>query len=239
VIVIAQYLDSLASALSFDRALAQAVRDEVEDHLREAIAADRGVAGVQAEGRALARFGEPYALAAEIAVLSLAKQTQKTSVFTLLALLAALLAMKFRVAWYAHMEWTISEEWKPLGTLVLSIDRYAFWISVFFAAVFWASITAGWFASGNCMDFLKRVQIFLILAMTSLCALLVSVAGDATLTILQLLPLEWSMSVLVPVALTSAEIVCACALVMYFLAVAANIRPVRALADRRQRLDQT
>jgi hypothetical protein len=56
---------------------------------------------------------------------------------------------------------------------------------------------------------------------------------------LQLLPLEWSMSVLVPVALTSAEIVCACALVMYFLAVAANIRPVRALADRRQRLDQT
>jgi hypothetical protein len=38
--VISDYLDSLVGALSFDRPLSGRVRQEVEDHLREAVAAD-------------------------------------------------------------------------------------------------------------------------------------------------------------------------------------------------------
>jgi hypothetical protein len=38
--VISDYLDTLAGALSFDRSLSGRVRQEVEDHLRGAVAAD-------------------------------------------------------------------------------------------------------------------------------------------------------------------------------------------------------
>jgi hypothetical protein len=57
--VISDYLDSLVGALSFDRPLSGRVRQEVEDHLREAVAADPAGDGPEAERRAIANFGDP------------------------------------------------------------------------------------------------------------------------------------------------------------------------------------
>ena len=64
--MISDYLDSLVGALSFDRPLSGRVRQEVEDHLREAVAADP-----EAERRAIANFGDPRVIAAEFAMVSL------------------------------------------------------------------------------------------------------------------------------------------------------------------------
>jgi hypothetical protein len=66
--VISDYLDSLAGALRFNRSLSGRVRQEVEDHLREAVAADPTRSGGEAERRAIARFGDPRILAAQLAL---------------------------------------------------------------------------------------------------------------------------------------------------------------------------
>ena len=52
--MISDYLESLVGALSFDRSLSRRVRQEVEDHLREAVAADPVRDGIEAERRAIA-----------------------------------------------------------------------------------------------------------------------------------------------------------------------------------------
>ena len=37
--------------------------------------------------------------------------------------------MKARVAWYAALQWSMSEEARPLAAIVLAIDRFAFWLA--------------------------------------------------------------------------------------------------------------
>jgi hypothetical protein len=58
--MISAYLESLAGALSFDRSLSRCVRQEVEDHLWEAVAADPISDRLEAERRAIANFGDPH-----------------------------------------------------------------------------------------------------------------------------------------------------------------------------------
>jgi hypothetical protein len=75
--VISDYLDTLAGALSFDRSLSGRVRQEVEDHLRGAVAADPRGDGREAERRAIADFGDPHVIASQFAVVSLAHHTRR------------------------------------------------------------------------------------------------------------------------------------------------------------------
>jgi len=84
--VISDYLDSLVGALSFDRPLSGRVRQEVEDHLREAVAADPAGDGPEAERRAIANFGDPRVIAAEFAMVSLAKQTRRVGAAIILVI---------------------------------------------------------------------------------------------------------------------------------------------------------
>ena len=65
--MISAYLERLGAALSFDPLLARCVRREVEDHLREAVAADPLGDGLTAERRAIANFGDPDVIAAQFA----------------------------------------------------------------------------------------------------------------------------------------------------------------------------
>ena len=73
--LISEYVELLTRELSFDRSLSRGVRQEVEDHLREAVAADPSGQGPDAERRAIANFGDPRVIVSEFATLSLAKQT--------------------------------------------------------------------------------------------------------------------------------------------------------------------
>ena len=75
--MISDYVERLARELAFDPSLAQRLRREVEDHLREAAAADPAGGGPEAERRAIANFGDPRAIAAQFAVVSLGKQARE------------------------------------------------------------------------------------------------------------------------------------------------------------------
>ena len=101
--MISDYLESLVGALSFDRSLSARVRQEAEDHLREAVAADPSGDGPEAERRAIANFGDPHVIAAQFAVVSLAKHTKRVGVAIILVIAGVSIAMKARVAWYAMM----------------------------------------------------------------------------------------------------------------------------------------
>jgi HAAS domain-containing protein len=121
--MIPAYLDQLANTLRFDRALSRCVVQEVEDHLREAIAADPAPDRLEAERRAIRNFGEPQLLAAQFAVVSLARRTRRLGIAVVLAIVAVLAAMKARVAWYAALLWSMSDDVRPLAAIVLTIDR--------------------------------------------------------------------------------------------------------------------
>ena len=108
--MISDYLDRLGGALSFDRALAHRVRVEIEDHLREGTAADPSPDRRGAEKRAIAACGDPRALAAEFAVIALAKRTRRLGVGVFLGIAGVLIAMKARVAWYALMECVMRDD---------------------------------------------------------------------------------------------------------------------------------
>ena len=84
--VISSYLERPARELEFDPSLSRRVRREVEDPLREAVAADPTPDRVEAERRAVARFGDPREIAAQFAVVSLARQARRIGVGAVLVI---------------------------------------------------------------------------------------------------------------------------------------------------------
>lgn len=184
--MIAGYLAELAGALSFDRRLARRVAREVEDHLREAVAAHALEDHVEAERRVIASFGDPRALAMQFASVSLARRTRRVSVAVVVAVVAVLMAMKVRVAWYAAANWTLSDDVRALAGTVLAIDRFAFWLSVIvgLSALFYigylrvpAVLRPDYCGQNRRAVFLCAVAAF---------SLIVSVISDGLLTALQL-----------------------------------------------------
>ena len=138
--MISGYLESRAAALSFDRSLSRRVRQEVEDHLRGAVAADPRGDGIDAEERAIANFGDPQLIAAQFAMVSLAKRTRGAGIAVILVIAGVFITMKARVAWYAAMQCAISDDIRAVSGIVGSIDRYAFWLSVIIGIGGWAYI---------------------------------------------------------------------------------------------------
>jgi len=132
--VIPAYLDTLARALSFDPSLSRRVRQEVEDHLLDAVAADPARDRREAERQAVARFGEPHAIAAEFTRVAAARQARSLAAAIVVMVFVVFIAMKARVAWYAATQWTMPEDMRPASRIVLLIDRYAFWTAVFLAS---------------------------------------------------------------------------------------------------------
>ena len=128
--MISDYLESLVHALNFDRSLSRRVREEVEVHLREAVATDPRCAGPEAERRAISNFGDPQLIAAQFAVVSLAKRTRGVGNAVILVIASVFITMKARVAWFAVMQCAIGDDIRAVSGIVGSIDRYAFWLSV-------------------------------------------------------------------------------------------------------------
>ena len=207
--VIPDYLDALTRVLAFDRSLARCVRQEVEDHLREAVAADRSGDVLAAERRAVADFGDPRVLAAQFAAVALARQTRRTGIAAVLVVGGVFLAMKARLAWYSAALWTISEDMRAIAATVATIDRYAFWLSVIVA-------TAGLVYIGACpvppafqSAYRRQLRRFSLLCTAATAALVVSVVGDGVLTALRLPAGEPSAAFLLPIVSMAFEIACA------------------------------
>jgi hypothetical protein len=183
---VADYLDALTRELSFDRSLAHRVRQEVEDHLWEATTAN-GDTSIEAQARAVRSFGEARVIAVEYAALSLLRQARWSGAIIVLASGALFIAMKGRVAWYGLMQWALSDALRPVGKVVLAIDRTAYIVAFLLGVVGWAYISSRRVSPRFDTACRSQLKWSLRLAMAAACPMVVSVIADATVTALRLL----------------------------------------------------
>ncbi|MBV8166291.1 MAG: hypothetical protein JO021_05825 [Alphaproteobacteria bacterium] len=229
--MIADYLDTLSRALSFDPRLARSVRREVEDHLCEAVAAsplsDRG----EAERRAVARFGRADALAADFALSALARGTRRLGLAVLLAIAAVLATMKGRVVWYAAMDWRLDEVSRALAKPVLLVDRCGFWLAVAVAVVTFAYLRWHRLRLGGAPIDPRVLRRAGWLCAGATVALIVAVLADAVLTALQV-GADLRLSAVIPIGSMAIEIACVAALAGTIRATARRVSAAEALLAR-------
>jgi hypothetical protein len=201
--IIAAYAASIAGRLDFDPSLSRRVRQEVEDHLWESMST-RASNGLETAQEATARFGDPQALAAEFATMWLAEQTRKLSAAAVLLVLALLLIMKARLAWYGIAQWTLNAELRTVGLTVGLVDIYAFWLAVTCVVAGWAYLF-GYRIAASCAAQCRRFCHVVCLTSVSVLALMVSVTCDVVLTALRLVGRDFSAQALIPLASVAAE----------------------------------
>lgn len=204
------YLDSLAQALGFDPALARRVRQEAEDHLREAVAAD-SADGALAEQRAIADFGDPRVIAARFALISLARQTRRSSLAVGLVIAGVFAAMKVRLAWYAVIQSAVGAELRELSGFVGAIDRTAFWVAAL-AALAGCALIARRHGAAIDAAYRRQLRSFFLLCLAATGALAVSVIGDGVLTALRLGAMEIPTHAAIPLVSMALEIAAAAGL---------------------------
>ena len=222
--VISEYVERLARALEFDPALARRVRREVEDHLWEAVSAQPTVGRIEAERYAVASFGDPGVIAAQFAVTSLTTRARRIGGGTLVVIGAVFLAMKVRLASYAVI-WYPSGPTRALAEIVVSIDRYAFWLSIFVGIASWLYIDSRRLPVAITSEYREQLRRFSFLCLAGSGALTVSVLSDGVLTSLRLIRAPWSLDVLMPLGSMAIEVFCAAGLIL-------AIRHMRASTDR-------
>ena len=210
-----EFLDSLAAALSFDRALARRVRKEFEDHLQQAVAGDRSEDRQAAERRAVARLGDPRTIAAELAVTALAQRAKRLAGGLVLALLGVLLSMKGHGAWYAAMQWRIPDDMQPVAATIGTVARYTFLTAIFVGAASWAygcrrRRPADYVHRKYCRTFYR----FCWLSAAATAALVVCILSDAVLAAIRLGAISPSVEFLVPIGSIAFEAVCTGALIV-------------------------
>jgi hypothetical protein len=204
--LISDYLCSLADALRFDRSLSRCVVREVEDHLLEAAAAGPAGDRREAERRAIAHFGDPHAIAAQFASVSLARQARRMGATLIVVAAAVFVTMKSRIVWYAVTHWAASDDMKAVRGIAALIDRYSFWFSVV--------IAIGGFAYINCrrvsqildVGYRRQLRLALILCLVATTSMAVSVTSDGVLTALHLLGTEFHAGSLVPIISMAIEV---------------------------------
>jgi len=213
--VISDYADVLAAKLSFDRSLSTCVRQEVEDHLWSAVAADPTEDQLEAQRRAVANFGDPHAIAAQFAVVSLARHTKRAGIAAVVGIAGVFVAMKIRLSWYASVQWTLPDDVKAISGTVSVIDRYAFWLSVVAGLAGLTYIASRRSRALFHPAYRKQLRRFVLLCAVATVALLVSVISDGVLTALRLYATELSARALIPILSMMAELVCAGLLVLH------------------------
>jgi len=227
--MIENYLELLARELDFDRSLSRCVRQEVEDHLWEAVAANRSGNSNEAERQAVANFGDARAIAAEFAVVSLARHSRRAGIAAVLIIVSVFIAMKARVAWYAAMQWAISDDLRAAGSLAITIDRYAFLASVVIGFSGWIYIQSRRIPVAFDPAYRRKLRRFFLLCGAAAAALVVSVISDAVLTALQLRGTGLSAEFLVPILSMAIEIVCVGILIFRIRGVALRAASTAAL----------
>jgi uncharacterized membrane protein len=213
--VISAYLDTLQVALRFDRSLARRVRQEFEDHLREAVAADPSEDRGQAEQRAIADCGDPRVIATEFGVISLARRTKRLAAATVLVLVGMFLLMRGLMAWYAAIQWAISDDMKPFAITIGIVTRYTFWTATLIGAAAWAYGSR--YRSPPDYAYTKysrHLNRFRMLSSIATAALLVCVLSGAALTMIRLTSTNPSIAFFIPVLSVALELLAAGTLVI-------------------------
>jgi hypothetical protein len=214
--VISGYLETLSAALSFDRALAQRVRQEVEDHLQQAIAADPSKDGIAAEHRAIAKFGDAQAIAVQFAMISVAEQMRKLGTALILVIAGVFVAMKGRVAWYAVMGGTADHDTTTVTSVVASVDRYSFWLSVVIGIGSFAYMLGRPIPTLVHARYRKELRCALMSCLAAIVPLVLAVISDGVLTAIRLVGAELCASSLVPISTMAIEIACVGIMLFHF-----------------------
>jgi hypothetical protein len=229
--VIADYAEALASKLAFDRRLSRRVRQEVEDHLRDAVAADPAGDTPEAARRAIAAFGDPQAIAAQFGAGALVRQARSAGGAIILVIGGVLIAMKARLAWYALTQWMVSDETRAVSEIVGMLDRYAFWLAVALGVIGWAYIvgraTPARFHAA-CRRQSRRI--FCLCAVVT-AVLVAAVIADGVLTALRLGDTTVSAMALIPVLSMAAEIVGAGFLVFHLRGLVRRMASIAGLLE--------
>ena len=213
--MISEYLERLSAALSFDRALARRVRQEVEDHLQQVIAADPSNGSIAAEQRAIAEFGDAQAIAAQFAMISVAKQMRKLGIALILVIAGVFAAMKGRIAWYAVTGGDVGHDMTLLTGIVGSMDRYSFWLSAIIGTASFAYVVGRpipTLLDARCRKQLRRA---LVSCLATIAPLVLSVISDGVLTAIRLEGAELCAWSLVPIGTMAIEIACVGVLVFH------------------------
>ena len=218
--MIREYLARLAGELDFDPALSRRVGREVEDHLLEAVESDPAADRQEAEQRAVVSFGEPRALAAQFAVVSLAAQARRVGLVAVLLIAAVFIAMRARIAWYGVAPFPLADEARALAEMMLAVDRWAFWLAALTGLAGWMYIDTRRPPGGFTRAYSAQLRRFSLLCSAAAAALAVCVAADGALTSLRLIGAQWSAAALVPVLSMAIEVACAGVLVSYLRAMA-------------------
>jgi hypothetical protein len=140
--VIDQYVANLRRELAFDPALADRLAGEVEDHLRDAVEADPAGPSIEAERRAVARFGLAREIAGQFAAESVDRQARRTWLTLLVAVVVTFVAMRLRIMW---LDDSAAPALAPL------IDRYGFLAALAVSAVGWFTFRRSLLAPAFCL----------------------------------------------------------------------------------------
>jgi hypothetical protein len=140
--VIDDYVAALRRELAFDPLLARRLACEVEDHLRDAAEADPAWPSVEAERRAVARFGLSRKIAAQFAADAVERQARRTWITLAASVVVTFVAMRLRVVWLDD---------GTMPALAPLIDRYAFIGAMAVGAVGWLAFRHSWRALALCL----------------------------------------------------------------------------------------
>ena len=202
---VADYLDILRRELSYDPALSRRVRLEVEDHLWEA-AANEGGDAAEAQRRTIEGFGDPREIARQYAALSIFSQIRRLAVTVVLALVGIFLAMRGRGAWYSLMHWGFSDQTQIIGTIGISVTRYAFMLALAIGLAGCAYIASRRAPARLHQAYCEQIRRSATFCALAGYALLASVAADVILTTLHLLERKYAAAALIPILSAGAEI---------------------------------
>jgi hypothetical protein len=184
-----------------------------------------------AQQRAIANFGDARAIAAQFAVVSLARHSRRAGAAAVLVIASVFIAMKARIAWYAAAQWTVSDEMRTISGLVVRIDRYAFWLAVIIGFGGWAYIVSRRIPAAFYPAYRRQLRRFFFLCSAAAAALVVSVISDGVLTALLLRGTELSTEFLVPILSMAIEIACVGILVLHIRGVTLRTASAAALLN--------
>ena len=213
--MIQDYLDRLSRELDFDRSLSRCVRQEVEDHLWEAVEARPAEDSLAAQRRAIADFGDARMIAAQFAVVSLAVRSRRAGLAAILVTAGVFVAMMARIVWYAATQLAISDDLRAISAVVSSIDRYAFWCALVVGLGGWIYIRSRQIPATFHPSYRRQLGRFFLLCGTTAAALVVSVISDGVLTALRLRGTGLSAMSLVPILSIAIEIACVWFLIVH------------------------
>lgn len=140
--MIERYVANLRRQLDFDPALAERLASEVEDHLREAVEADPAGPSIEAEHRAVERFGLAREIAGQFAAEAVDRQARRTWLTLLIAVVVTFVAMRLRIM---GLDDSAGPALAPL------IDRYGFLAALAVSAVGWLAFRRSLLAPTLCL----------------------------------------------------------------------------------------